>query len=327
MDKRRLGRTPIEVSPIGLGCMQFAGQGIVARQYYPSLDQPTVTATVGAALDGGVSWFDTAEMYGGGNSERMLTTALRDLGTLPGKVVIATKWSPLLRTAANIGRTIDARLASLQDYPIDLHQIHMPYGSLSSLSSEVRAMARLRQADKISAVGVSNFSARQLEKASQLLRAEGIALASNQVQISLLYRDIERNGVLETARRLGVTLIAFSPLRSGILTGKFHEDPARARSLPSIRRMLGGFNAKTLARSAPLIDELRAIGKAHGASAGQVALAWLITYYGDTVVAIPGASKPTQAAESAAAMDLKLTDRELARLAELSREISGHRAH
>ncbi|WP_020576868.1 aldo/keto reductase [Actinopolymorpha alba] len=318
MGMRRLGATEFEITPIGLGCMQFAGRGIGER-YYPALEKDTVTSIVRSALDGGVNWFDTAEMYGRGNSERSLTTALRDLGAAPGKVVIATKWTPWLRKASSIGATIGDRLASLQGYPVDLHQIHMPYGSLSSVPSQLRAMADLVDAGTVTSVGVSNFSARQMELASHLLRSRGLSLASNQVQISLLHRKAERDGTLDAARRLGVTLIAFGPLRSGLLTGKFHEDPERIRSIRGARRALAGFNAKTLARTAPLIDELRAIGRAYGVTISQVGLTWLITFYGDTVVAIPGASKPRQATESAAAMDLRLTRKELDRLDELSR--------
>jgi aryl-alcohol dehydrogenase-like predicted oxidoreductase len=175
----------------------------------------------------------------------------------------------------------------------------------------------------VGAVGVSNFSARQMERASALLRSEGVPLASNQVQISLLHHAIEWNGVLDTARRLGITLIAYSPLRSGVLTGVFHADPGRVRSLPWVRRFLTGLGPRGLARTAPLIDELGEFGRAHGVSAEQVALSWLIRFYGETVVAIPGASKQQQAKESAAAMELDLTDRELARLDEVSRRCGG----
>jgi aryl-alcohol dehydrogenase-like predicted oxidoreductase len=318
MRKRRLGSTDIEITPIGLGCMQFAGRGMV-EQFYPALDQPSVTPVVKAALDGGINWFDTAEMYGRGASERALTTALRESGANPGTVVVATKWAPMLRTAASIGRTIDARISSLQGYPIDLHQIHMPYGSLSPIPRQVRAMAALCHAGKISSVGVSNFSARQMRTASELLRGQGLTLASNQVQISLLHRKIERDGVLETARQLGVTLIAYSPLRSGVLSGKFHEDPAAVRSRPRARRLVGGLSPRALARTASLVDGLRSIAQAHGATASQVALSWLTTYYGETVVAIPGGTKPHHAREAAAAMHLRLTEKELAQLDELSR--------
>ncbi|WP_433283757.1 aldo/keto reductase [Pseudonocardia sp. CA-142604] len=319
---RRLGATGVEITPVGLGCMQFSGSGLVER-FYRALDQPAVTSVVGAALDGGITWFDTAEMYGRGRSERALTTALRERELAPGSVTVATKWAPAGRTAANIGRTLDARLTSLQGFPIDLHQIHLPYGSLSPVSRQLVEMARLARAGRVGAVGVSNFSARQMERASALLRSKGVPLASNQVQISLLHRAIERNGVLDTARRLGITLIAYSPLRAGLLAGVFHADPGRVRSLPWVRRFLVGLGSRGLARTAPLIDELGAIGRAYGVSAAQVALSWLIRFYGETVVAIPGASKPQQAKESAAAMELDLTDLELARLDEVSRRCGG----
>ncbi|HEY4455617.1 MAG TPA: aldo/keto reductase [Pseudonocardiaceae bacterium] len=311
MTLRRLGRTSIEITPIGLGCMQFAGRGIVARQFYPATGEDVVRDTVRAALDGGVNWFDTAEMYGRGASEQALTSALRSLGREPGSVRIATKWAPMLRSAGNIVRTADARLGALQGYPIDLHQIHMPFGGISPLRAQVEAMARLCAEGKIGAVGVSNFSAAQLELAARVLREKGIELASNQVQINLLHREVERNGVLDAARRLGVTLIAYSPLASGVLTGKFHDDPAKVRALARGRRLLGAYRPAALRRSAPLIAELAAIAAAHGTSVAQVALSWLISFYGDSVVAIPGASRPGQAQQSAAAMELRLTDKEL----------------
>jgi aryl-alcohol dehydrogenase-like predicted oxidoreductase len=158
-----------------------------------------------------------------------------------------------------------------------------------------------------------------MQAASQVLGSQGLALASNEVQISLLHRNIEHNGVLAAARRLGVTLIAYSPQRSGILTGKFHDDPSRIRAVSPLQRRLLGLNDAGLARTRPLIEELRAIAHAYGASPGQVALAWLVQFYGDTVVAIPGASKPHQAEQSAAATHLRLTDKELRRLDAASR--------
>jgi aryl-alcohol dehydrogenase-like predicted oxidoreductase len=326
MNLRRLGKTDIEISPIGLGCWQFSqGKGFTGRMW-SVLDQETIDAVVGKALDGGINWFDTAEVYGNGQSERALSTALHDLKVQPGKVVIATKWLPVLRTAANIPRTIEKRLSCLQGYPIDLYQIHLPW-SLSSIPAQMRQMAKLLRAGKIRAIGVSNFSARQMQKASETLQAEGLHLASNQVPVSLLDRRIERNGVLEAARRLGVTLIAYSPLAQGILTGKFHENPELVRSLPKGRRWRfspasRAYRPESLARTRPLIEELQKIGKSHGTSVSQVALAWLITYYHDTVVAIPGATRPEQAAESAAAMSLQLTGDELAQIDEISARVA-----
>jgi aryl-alcohol dehydrogenase-like predicted oxidoreductase len=319
--RRRLGATDIEITPVGLGCMQFAGDGFLSRQMFPGIEQPAVTEIVKAALDGGVSWFDTAEMYGQGHSERVLTTALRELGADPEDTTIATKWTPLLRTAASIRRTISDRLAALQGYPVTLHQIHMPRGSLSPVPRQLDAFAELQEKGQIKAVGVSSFNGSQLAAAHAHLAARGITLASNQVQVSLAHRSIESDGTLETARRLGVTLIAFSPLRSGLLTGKFHDRPELAAAVPRIRRAIGGFTPKGLARTEPLIRELREIGTAHGVSPSVVALSWVISYYRDTVVAIPGASKPAHARDSAAAMDLRLTEKELARLDEVSQNV------
>lgn len=315
-DGRRLGSTDYEISPIGLGCLQFAqGRGMAGRIFSP-LDAATTAEIVGAALAGGVNWFDTAEVYGRGASEQALTTALQANGAEPGEVLIATKWAPWLRRAASIERTITDRFQALQGYPIGLHQIHGPRGSLSSMRAQLRAMARLAREHQIGAIGVSDFSAEQLREAAEILGREGVTLASNQTRISLLDRDIEHNGVLQAARDLGITLIAYSPLCRGVLTGRLHEDPARLRGHSRSRhRHNPHLREQGLARTAPLIDEMRAIAHAHHVSPTQVALNWLITFYGDTVVAIPGASKPHQAYEAAAAVELKLTGKELERLA------------
>lgn len=313
-EPRQLGNTGVAITPIGLGCMQFSVSG-PAGWVYPGMPQDRATEIVKAALDGGINWFDTAEMYGRGKSERLLSTALRSLDVEPGTVGIATKWLPFGRRASSIVRTIHDRLDALQGYPIDLHQIHMPRGSFSSIEAQIDAMADLAEAKQIGQVGVSNFSAGQMELAHLRLQKRGLVLASNQVQISLLNRSIETNGVLSTARRLGITLIGYSPLQQGILTARFHDDASSLRSLPFLRRLLGGlFDPRTLSRSEPLIKQLRRIADDHKVKPGQVALAWVITNYGDTVVCIPGASKPSQAAESAAVLDLELSRAELTAL-------------
>ncbi|HTY30140.1 aldo/keto reductase [Mycobacterium sp.] len=314
---RTLGHTGIRISPIGLGCMQFSGAG---QASVIPIEQPGVDAIVKAAVDGGITWFDTAEAYGHGRSERALSSGLTSCGVKPGDVTIATKWAPLGRTARSITRTIDDRLRALNPFPVDLHQIHMPYGSFSPLRAQARAMARLAETHRIGAIGVSKFSARQMELTHAELAKHGIALASNQVQINLLHRKVESNGVLDTARRLGVTLIAYSPLRSGILTAKFHDDPGLVATMPRRRRTLF---AGDLDRSAPLIDGLRQVALKHSATVGQVALAWLTTYYGDTVVAIPGATKPHHAEEAAGAMRIALSEQETQTLALLASQVGG----
>ena len=222
------------------------------------------------------------------------------------------------RTAGSVGRTIDDRIAALNPFPIDLHQIHFGVGGLSPVRKQVEAMAKLVAAGKIRAVGVSNFSSGQMAAAHAQLAEQGIPLASNQIQISLLERSIEFNGILNTARELGITLIAYSPLRSGMLTGKFHDNRELVNAMPRLRRTVHGFTAKNLDRTTPLIDAMREIADAHQATVSQVALAWLITHYGDTVIAIPGASKPQHAAEAAGAMNVALKPEETQRLTDLS---------
>jgi aryl-alcohol dehydrogenase-like predicted oxidoreductase len=310
MDKRRLGRNDLEVTPIGLGAWQFS-QGIgVAGSFWPSIDDDTIAAVVGAAREGGIGWFDTAEAYGNGRSERTLAAALSRLGVAPGKTVVATKWWPFPRTARSIGRTIGTRIACLSPYPVDLLQVHQPW-SLSSVPAQMRELAALVRAGTIRAAGVSNFPARQMEQAHAVLAAAGVPLASNQVRFNLLDRRIERNGVLAAARRLGVTIIAWSPLAQGVLTGRFHDDPGLVARLAPGRRFMNGITPARLAETAPLIDSLRAVARAHGVTVAQVALAWTIRFHGDAIVAIPGASKPRQATEAAEAMGVKLSAKEL----------------
>jgi len=322
MEKRRLGKTDIEITPIGLGCVQFAqGQGLMGRSVWNSIDQETITSVIEAALKGGVNWFDTAESYGNGMSEKSLAAGLAALGVAPGSVGIATKWWPLLRTAGSIGATVDARIEALSPYPIDLHQVHQPI-SLSSIPAQMREMAKLVRAGKVRAVGVSNFSAAQMEQAHAALAAEGIPLASNQVRFNLLDRSIESNGVLAAARGLGVTIIAWSPLAQGMLTGRFHDDPSLVKNLPRGRKLMGGFTPKGLARTAPLIDELRSVASVHGASMSQVALGWTVAFHGKAIAAIPGATRPSQATASAAAMSITLSEKEMSGIDEASRNVA-----
>ena len=193
------------------------------------LDQETMDAIVSAALRGGISWYDTAQVYGNGASERALAAGLGHAGVEPGSVVVATKWMPFLKPARDLRRNIDTRIECLAPYPVDLYQVHFPW-SRSSVAAQMREMAALVRAGKVRAVGVSNFSAKQMAQAGAALQAEGLPLASNQVRINLLERSIETNGVLDLAREHRVTLIAYSPLAQGILTGRYHDDPSRVRS-------------------------------------------------------------------------------------------------
>jgi len=312
---RRLGSTDIEITPIGLGAWQFSkGRGFNGL-FWSELPDSVVCDIVRAALEGGINWFDTAEYYGAGRSERALARALQTCEVGVGDVVVATKWWPLLRTAGSIRGTIDERLANLAPFPIDLHQVHNPM-SFSSVEAEMDAMADLVEQGKIRAVGVSNFSAEKMRRAQARLAERGLSLASNQVKYSLLSRGVETNGVLDAARDMGITIIAYSPLEMGLLTGKFHEDADRLKRRPLARRLS---LSRKIEASRVVIDALREIAAAHNVTPAQVALSWLVSHHGDTVVAIPGASKERQAAENAGAMKIELSGDELALLDERSR--------
>jgi aryl-alcohol dehydrogenase-like predicted oxidoreductase len=319
-ERRKLGRTSIEVTPIGLGCWQFSeGRGLVGG-FWEALPQATVNEIVAVALGAGINWFDTAESYGGGRSERALAAALSAAGRKDGEVVVATKWWPFLRSARNIKATIDTRLRCLGGFSIDLYQVHMPF-SFSSVEAEMEAMADLVEGGRIRAVGVSNFSATQMRRAHAALAKRGVPLASNQVRYNLVQRGIESNGVLSAAKELGVTLIAYSPLAQGILSGRFHDDPALIRTRPGPRRYMPAFGARGLTRTQGLVDELRRVAREHAATPAQVALSWLVSFHGETVVAIPGASRPQHAAEAAGALGLRLSQEQLVRLDEVSRSL------
>jgi len=315
LTKRRLGRTEIEVTPIGLGTWQFSEGSTIHGLIWSRIDPQVTDQIVAAALAGGINWFDTAEAYGGGRSERALARALTAAGKREGDVVIATKWQPVLRRAGSIRRTIDRRLENLSPFGIDLHQVHNP-ASFSSIEAEMEAMAELVQDRKIRSAGVSNFSAEQMRRAHAALARRGLPLASNQVKYSLLDRAIERNGVLDAANELGVTIIAYSPLEMGLLTGKFHRDPELLKGRPLGRRFS---LRRKIERSRPVVAALEEIAKSRGVTASQVALNWLISAHGDTVVAIPGASRPAQAQESAGAMAFSLTTDELSLLDRVTR--------
>ena len=324
MIKRKLGRSNIEITPIGLGTWQFSKAKGFIGGFWKSLDTETTRSIVGAALEGGINWFDTAEVYGNGSSERSLAEALLSLGATPESVTVATKWWPLLRTAGNIPRTIDRRLDCLKPYPVNLYQIHQPF-SLSRVEKQIDAMASLVEMGKIGAVGVSNFTADDMRTAHTVLAKHGIPLVSNQVRISLLDRSIESNGVLEAATELGITLIGYSPLAQGLLSGRFHDDPSTMNTVNRMRRISGSIKEETIDKTAPLITVLKRVAESHGMTPSQVALNWMISWWGDTVVAIPGASSPSQAAAAAGAMNFTMSKAELDSIDEASREVQAVR--
>jgi aryl-alcohol dehydrogenase-like predicted oxidoreductase len=315
-NNRSLGNTGIMITPIGLGCWQFSKQNNLAGKFWPSLDNNLIEKIVSLSLEGGINWFDTAELYGGGESERSLSKALQAAGRKPGEVIVATKWWPAFRFASNIGKTINDRIRLLEPYPIDLYQVHQPF-SFSGEKSEIRAMAELLNRKLIKSIGVSNFSAKKMKNSWKVLQQFGIPLASNQIRYSLLDRRIESNGVLNLAKKLGITIIAYSPLAQGIVTGKFHDNPELLKNI-GFRRYSSQFKTEGLKKSRPVVDLLKELAVKYNVTPSQVALNWLIQYNGDTVVAIPGSTKEIHVQENCGAMSFCLSDEDMVRLDKVS---------
>lgn len=313
---RSLGRTGIMITPIGLGCWQFSKQKNMAGKFWPTLEDNVIDRIVSLSIDGGINWFDTAEVYGGGESEKALSKALKAAGKKSGEVIVATKWWPMFRFASNIRKTIDVRIKLLDPYPIDLYQVHQPF-SFSGEKSEMEVMAELFNRKLIKAIGVSNFSAQKMENSWKTLQKAGIPLASNQVRYSLLDRRIESNGVMDLAKKLGITIIAYSPLAQGIVTGKFHVNPELLKNI-GFRRFSSQFKPEGLEKSRPVVILLKELADKYNVTPSQIALNWLIHFNGDIVVAIPGATKEIHVKENCGAMSFRLSDEDMVRLDNVS---------
>jgi aryl-alcohol dehydrogenase-like predicted oxidoreductase len=300
------------VTPIGLGCWQFSKQKNMAGKYWPALEDDLINKVISLSLEGGINWFDTAELYGNGASEKALSNGLQAAGKKPGEVIIATKWWPVFRFASNISKTIDERIRALVPYPIDLYQVHQPL-SFSSTKSEMTIMAELLERKLIKSIGVSNFSAKKMKNAWETLNKTGIPLASNQVRYNLLDRKIESNGVMDFAKNLGVSIIAYSPLAQGLVTGKFHDKPELLKNI-GLRRYSPQFKPEGLKNSRPVVMLVKELALKYNVTPSQVALNWLVSYHGDTVVAIPGATKEIHVKENTGSMSFRLSDEDMIKL-------------
>jgi len=312
--QRALGQSNVVLSSLGMGVMTW-GEARGLSRFHPakmayggaeSRDEEGRAFT--AALEGGVTLFDTAAMYAGGASERRLGELAR--GTA---AVVATKFPGSLRaTADDLPRELDASLARLGRSTIDLYQHHFPSNRVD-IPRLMAHMAAAVRAGKVRAVGVSNYSAEQMRQAHAALADEGVPLASNQVEYSLLHRHPESNGVLDACRELDVTLIAYQPLAGGALTGKYLD--ARPRGLR--RFMMGYFRSDSRPAVAAVVGLLRQIGMRYDMTPAQVALRWLLE--NESVLPIPGAKNSRQAASNAGALSFRLTADEVAALDEATR--------
>jgi aryl-alcohol dehydrogenase-like predicted oxidoreductase len=254
-----------------------------------------------ASLEAGVDLFDTAAMYSGGASERRLgeLAAGRD-------VLIASKFPSGFRfRVEEFPQELEASLSRLGRSSIDLYQHHFPRKRVS-IPELMEQMADAVEAGKVNAVGVSNYSADQMRQAHAVLGERGIPLASNQVEYSLLHRQPETNGVLDACRELGVTLIAYTPLAGGLLTGKYS---TKNRPGGFFRRVLPRYRRKGLEAVQPVVALLEEIGQRHSKTPSQVALRWLIE--NPVVLPIPGAKNGKQATANAGALTFSLTPEEI----------------
>ncbi len=310
-----LGKTGIKITSIGLGTWQFSGKKSFHKFFWEEVDQTRADEIVKTALQSGINWFDTAEIYGEGRSERVLATALKNNSASDEQVCIATKWKPLFRRAKSIRTTFHKRVENLAPYTIDLHQIHGP-SSISPYMSQVKEMAKIIADGKARAMGISNFGAKKMIKTDDYVeKTHGFNLASNQMPYSLVNRKIESNGVMDVAKERNITIIAYSPLGQGFFAGNLLQDPSIIKKKPFARRRA---LKKQLKKGRKLLELTKTIADEIGTSIGAVALRWLIQYNGDTVVAIPGATKPWQVEENAKAMSISLSTEQLNALEEES---------
>jgi aryl-alcohol dehydrogenase-like predicted oxidoreductase len=291
------------------GDMSTAPWWSPARSAYgPSSRGDEQREALAVSLAAGVNFVDTAAMYGKGVSERRVgeLTAGKD-------VVIATKFPfGFFARAGSLPTTLEDSLARLQRSTIDLYQIHHP-SRWMSIPTLMNLMADAVEAGKIRAVGVSNYNADQMRTAHTELARRGIPLASNQVQYSLLHRNPERDGVLDVCRELGGTLIAYMPLASGALTGKYS-----ATNRPAgWRRYMGYFRGRNLVTVTRLVELLREIGARYDRNPSQVALRWLIQQEG--VLPIPGAKNAGQATQNAGVLSFTLEAGEVEALSQATR--------
>ncbi|HET6908707.1 MAG TPA: aldo/keto reductase [Mycobacteriales bacterium] len=303
---RQLGRSGLTVSAQGLGCMGMS-------QSYGAADEKESIATIHRALDLGVFFLDTADVYGLGHNEQLVGRAIKDRRD---EVVLATKFS-IRRVDGKqsidgrpeyVRSACDASLQRLGIDHIDLYYQHRVDRNVP-IEETVGAMASLVEAGKVRHLGLSEASAQSIERAVAVH-----PIAALQSEWSLWTRDLE-DEVVGVAREHGIGIVPFSPLGRGFLTGAitspddFGED--------DFRRNNPRFQGDNFARNLELVDEVRRLAAEKGCTAGQLALAWVMAK-GDDVVAIPGTKRVSYLEENVAAASLTLTDDDVARLEKIA---------
>jgi aryl-alcohol dehydrogenase-like predicted oxidoreductase len=338
--RRPLGGSDVMAPPLGVGTASW-GERLLG--YGRTHSRKDLMRAYSACLDEGFDFFDTAEGYGHGDAERILGECRREDGR---PVTIATKYAPAHMFAPSISRLrpcalfkgLDASLERLGVERIDLYQIHFPT-SPASVDGLMDKLAEAVRIGKVRAVGVSNYGVALMRRAHARLALHGIPLASNQVHYNLLNRRPEVDGVLNACRELNVSLIAYSPLQQGVLSGKYRNpelSPSFFQQLifrlgqlgslgeiqdrsPIYKRIFAKPRCLQRDKLEYLFVVLEQVAQAHQKSIGQVALNWLISGE-EHVIPIPGAKNSRQAAENAAVASWRLTEeeRELINRAEIA---------
>ncbi|GGP53258.1 aldo/keto reductase [Saccharothrix coeruleofusca] len=315
LEQVRLGGRGLVVGAQGLGCMGMS-------EFYGDTDESAARATLDAALERGVTMFDTADMYGRGENERFLAPFVR---AHREQVVIATKFGSVRDDDGSmsvnndpryIRQAIDGSLSRLGLDVIDLYYMHR-YDPKVPLADSIGTMADL-VTQGMRYLGLSEVTGDELREANAIH-----PIAAVQSEWSLFTRDIERT-LVPAAAELGVGVVPYSPLGRGFLTGAM---PAQLQG-NDIRSVFPRFTGENAQRNAELLTPVAEIAEARGASMAQVALAWLhrqAVVRNLTVVPIPGTRKPARLAENLAALEITLTDDELARLDPIAEQVAGER--
>jgi aryl-alcohol dehydrogenase-like predicted oxidoreductase len=299
-----LGKTSLQISRLGVGTWAWGDKSVWG--YGKGYSDADLREAFDGSTASGITFFDTAELYGFGKSERLLGQFIRES---KAAVSVGTKFFPY---PWRFGRrsVLSALRRSLKrlNLPcVDLYQIHWPF-HLLSIPSMMNALSEAVAEGLTKAVGISNYNADQMRRAVDALARKKIPLASNQVEYSLLHRSPERNGIQQTCKELGVSLIAYSPLAMGMLTGKYgaRNLPTGFRGIRYRRLNFDGLDA--------LLSLLANIGEAHGGKTrAQVALNWLMS---KGAIPIPGAKNALQAKQNAGSLGWALTIDEIEALHE-----------
>ncbi|MDQ0796587.1 aldo/keto reductase [Streptomyces sp. B1I3] len=315
-----LGTGGPQVGVQGLGCMGIS-------EFYGGTDEAAARDTLEAALEAGVTLFDTADVYGRGANETFLAPfagAHRDEITLATKFAIERTDDPHYRGVRNdpayIREAVEASLRRLDTDVIDLYYMHRRDPQVP-LAESVGAMAELVEQGKVKQLGLSEVTGAELREAHAVH-----PIAALQSEWSLFSRDVERSAV-PAAVELGVTLVPYSPLGRGFLTGAF-TDATKDLAEDDFRKHQPRFSGDNARTNAALLEPVHKIAAAHGASAAQVALAWVqqrAQVHGLAVVPIPGTRKRSRLLENVAATRLILTEEELAQLEPIADGVAGDR--